>query len=132
MNIQRTVYEKINSISPNVELAQVEVELAMDFSFIMKSANDALKTTSVATDKLNKTAAAYREAKKMYDQYSKTSEGYQKNLDAYYKEYDKKANDLGIDTKTTQFYKEYQDTLQKIQEIKSNVEQMKNIISESK
>jgi len=57
---------------------------------------------------------------------------YQKNVDGYYKEYNKKASDLGIDTKTTQFYKEYLDVVSKIGQIADNVGQMKSAIDSAK
>jgi hypothetical protein len=113
-------------------LASQKVELAFDFSTIIKQTDDALKGTSSATDKLNKAAATFIEAKKAFDRYQKVPATYQKNVDGYYKEYNKKAQELGIDTKTTQFYQEYLTVVSKIGQISDNVGQMKTAISSVK
>jgi hypothetical protein len=128
MSELKTVYNKLFK----TELASQKVELAMDFSKIIKDTDTQLKSTSIASDKLNKAAAVYVEAKKAFERYKNVPSVYQKNVDGYYKEYDKKANDLGIDTKTTQFYKEYLDVVSKIGQIADNIEQMKSTIASSK
>jgi DNA-binding SARP family transcriptional activator len=114
------------------ELANQKVELAFDFSNYIKQTDTALKATGVATDKLNKAAALYAEAKKSLTQFQGVPDAYQKNIDAYYKNYDKTAKELGIDTKTTQFYKEYVDVASKIGQIKDNVDQMKSAVASVK
>jgi len=114
------------------ELANHKVELAFDFTNIMKSVDADLKGTSSAAEKLNKAASAYVAAKKSYDLYQKTPAALKKDADNYYKSYDKTAQTLGIDTKTTQFYKEYLDVVQKIGQIEDNVGQMKSAIDSSK
>jgi len=115
-----------------VELASRKIELAYDFGTIIKDTDSRLKSTSDAVAKLNKAAAAYIDAKKSYSQFQNVPKVYQKNVDAYYKEYDKKASDLGIDTKSTQFYKEYLDVVSKIGQIADNVNQMVTAISSTK
>jgi hypothetical protein len=121
-----------NKLFDKVELSSVKVELAFDFSTIIKQTDEALKGTSSATDKLNKAAASYIEAKKLFDRYQNVPSTYQKNVDAYYKEYNKKAQELGIDTKTTQFYQEYLTVVSKIGQISDNVGQMKSTIASVK
>lgn len=129
MSEQKTVF---NKLFKKEELASQKVDLAYDFGAIIKDTDSRLKSTGVATDKLNKAAAAYIEAKKAYEMFKNVPAVYQKNVDGYYKEYDKKAIDLGIDTKTTQFYKEYLDVVSKIGQISDNVEQMKLTIASAK
>lgn len=129
MSEQKTVF---NKLFKKEELASQKVELAYDFGAIIKDTDSRLKLTGAATDKLNKAAAAYIEAKKAYEMFKNVPAVYQKNVDGYYKEYDKKAIDLGIDTKTTQFYKEYLDVVSKIGQISDNVEQMKSTIASAK
>ncbi len=46
MNTKRTIYEKINSISPKVELAQVEVELGL-----LQDVEKNIETTGVKSQK---------------------------------------------------------------------------------
>ena len=121
-----------NKLFDKVELTSQKVELAFDFSTIIKQTDDALKGTSSATDKLNKAAATFIEAKKAFDRYQNVPATYQKNVDGYYKEYNKKAQELGIDTKTTQFYQEYLTVVSKIGQISDNVGQMKTAISSVK
>ncbi len=114
------------------QLASIKVELAYDFGTIIKDTDSRLKSTSDAVVKLNKAAAAFVDAKKAYSQFQNVPNVYKKNVDGYYKEYDKKASDLGIDTKTTQFYKEYLDVVSKIGQISDNVGQMKTAIDSAK
>jgi hypothetical protein len=121
-----------NKLFDKVKLSSVKVELAFDFSTIIKQTDEALKGTSSATDKLNKAAATYIEAKKSFDKFQNVPSTYQKNVDAYYKEYNKKAQELGIDTKTTQFYQEYLTVVSKIGQISDNVGQMKSTIASVK
>jgi hypothetical protein len=123
---------KILNTFQKTELATQKVELAMDFSVITKQTDSALKDTGVASAKLTKAAAAYADAKKAFPQYQNVPNVYQKNVDAYYKDYEKKANELGIDVKSTQFYKEYLDVVQKIGQISDNVSQMKESINSAK
>jgi hypothetical protein len=123
---------KTTNESSNVELSNHKVELAFDFTNIMKSVDSELKGTGSAADKLNKAATAYVAAKKSYDLYQKVPAALKKDVDNYYKSYDKTAQTLGIDTKTTQFYKEYLDVVQKIGQIEDNVGQMKSAIDSSK
>jgi hypothetical protein len=122
----------MNSLFRKTELASVKVELAYDFGTIIKDTDSRLKSTSDAVGKLNKAAAAFIDAKKAYSQFQNVPNVYQKNVDGYYKEYNKKASDLGIDTKTTQFYKEYLDVVSKIGQIADNVGQMKSAIDSAK
>lgn len=129
MSEQKTVF---NRLFKKEELASQKVELAMDFKVIIKQTDEALKGTSSATEKLNKAAANFNEAKKLFVRYENAPKFYQKNVDAYYKDYDKKASELGIDTKTTQFYKEYLDVVSKIGQIVDNVGQMKTAIVSTK
>ena len=121
-----------NKLFAKTELASHKVELAFDFSNIMKSVDADLKGSNSATEKLNKAAAAYVEAKKLFPRYEKTPAALKKDADNYYKSYDKTAQTLGIDTKTTQFYQEYLDVIQKIGQIEDNVGQMKSAINSSK
>jgi hypothetical protein len=121
-----------NKLFAKTELASHKVELAFDFSNIMKSVDADLKGSNSATEKLNKAAAAYIEAKKLFPRYEKTPAALKKDADNYYKSYDKTAQTLGIDTKTTQFYQEYLDVIQKIGQIEDNVGQMKSAINSSK
>jgi hypothetical protein len=72
-----------NKLFDKVELSSVKVELAFDFSTIIKQTDEALKGTSSATDKLNKAAATYIEAKKSFDKFQNVPSTYQKNVDAY-------------------------------------------------
>ena len=129
MSEQKTVF---NKLFKKEEIASQKVELAYDFGAIIKDTDSRLKLTGAATEKLNKAAAAYIEAKKAYEMFKNVPAVYQKNVDGYYKEYDKKAIDLGIDTKTTQFYKEYLDVVSKIGQISDNIEQMKSTIASAK
>lgn len=122
----------MKSLFGKTELSSVKVELAFDFSTITKQTDAKLKETSSAAVKLNKAAAEYASAKKLYTQFLNVPSTYQKNVDSYYKEYDKKASELGIDTKSTQFYKEYLDVVSKIGQISDNVGQMKEAIASAK
>jgi len=126
--------EKIvmNALFGKTELKSEKVELAFDFSTIIKQTETALKDTSSASAKLNKAAADYANAKKAYSQFQNVPSTYQKNVDGYFKEYAKKAAELNIDVKSTQFYKEYLDVVSKIGQIADNVGQMKEAISSAK
>ena len=129
MSTEKLVFK---SLFGKTELASEKVELAYDFGTIIKQTDSALKDTSAASAKLNKAVAAYIDAKKAYSQFQNVPNAYQKNVDGYYREYDKKAADLGIDTKSTQFYKEYLDVVSKIGQISDNVGQMKSSIDSAK
>ena len=114
------------------ELASQKVELAFDFTTIIKQTDIALKDTSSASAKLSKAAADYANAKKAFSQFQNVPSTYQKNVDGYFKEYSKKAAELNIDVKSTQFYKEYLDVVSKIGQIADNVGQMKEAIASAK
>lgn len=122
----------MNSLFGKTELASVKVELAFDFGTIIKDTDSGLKSTSDAVGKLNKAAAAFIDAKKAFSQFQNVPSVYQKNVDGYYKEYAKKAAELNIDVKSTQFYKEYLDVVSKIGQISDNVGQMKEAIASAK
>jgi hypothetical protein len=122
----------MNSLFGKTELKSEKVELAFDFGTITKQTDTALKDTSSASAKLNKAAADYAIAKKAFSQYQNVPSTYQKNVDGYYKEYAKKASELNIDVKSTQFYKEYLDVVSKIGQIADNVGQMKEAIASAK
>ena len=122
----------MNSLFGKTELASVKVELAFDFGTIIKDTDSGLKSTSDAVGKLNKAAAAFIDAKKAFSQFPNVPSVYQKNVDGYYKEYAKKAAELNIDVKSTQFYKEYLDVVSKIGQISDNVGQMKEAIASAK
>jgi len=122
----------MQSLFGKVELKSEKVELAFDFTTITKQTDVALKDTSSASAKLNKAAADYVNAKKSFSQYQNVPSTYQKNVDGYFKEYDKKASELNIDVKSTQFYKEYLDVVSKIGQISDNVSQMKDAIASTK
>jgi len=122
----------MNALFGKTKLASEKIELGFDFSQITKQTDSALKESSSATAKLNKDAAAFAESKKSFSKFQNVPSTYQKNVDSYYKEYDKKASELGIDTKSTQFYKEYLDVVSKIGQISDNVSQMKDAIASAK
>ena len=122
----------MNSLFGKTELASVKVELAYDFGTIIKDTDSRLKSTSDAVAKLNKATAAFIDAKKAYSQFQNVPSTYQKNVDGYYKEYAKKAAELNIDVKSTQFYQEYLNVVSKIGQIADNVGQMKSSIDSAK
>jgi len=91
----------------NVELKSNVIELALDFTKIQSTIDKELKIMLANDAKLQKAAPAFKAAKEAALQYQNIPTRQQKDLDAYYKDYAKKATELGIDVKTTQFFQEY-------------------------
>jgi thymidylate synthase len=124
-NIDLSKYEKYGKEKEAVELSKVDVNLAMDFSSIQKRVETRLKDLNKIHNTFLKIAPKIEEVKKGYSELKNVANFEQKEVNKYYNEYDKKAKDLGIDTKSTVFYKEYLDVFNKI-------EQMEDIIADLK
>jgi hypothetical protein len=98
---------KFDKFNNNVELKSDVIELALDFTKIQATIDKELKIMLANDAKLQKIAPAFKAAKESALQYQNIPARQQKDLDAYYKDYAKKALELGIDVKTTQFFQEY-------------------------
>jgi len=125
-------FRKVAELSnkENVELKKVElsaekVELKMDFSQIKKRVDSRLKELNKIHNVFIKLLPKIQEVKKGYESLKSTPKFEEKEVEKYFKDFDKKASDLGIDTKTTQFYKEYLDTIDKVGQMDDIVQDLK-------
>lgn len=121
---EKTVYSKLFK-SEQVDLASEKVELAMDFSAIKKRVDSRLKELNKIHNTFLKLVPKLEEVKKGYSQMKGVATFENKEVEKYFKEFDKKAKDLGIDTKTTQFYKEYLDAIDKVEQMEDIIEDLK-------
>ena len=122
MNTEKTVFSKLFK-PENVELASQKIELAMDFKTILKELEKSLQESNKQLSQISKHAKAYIQAKNP----ERKGVGSSNKVSAFYKDYSKKANDLGIDVKATMFYKEYLDALDLISKINGNVDEVRAI-----
>ena len=105
MNNLKKVYKHLNKEDLSIQ----KVELAMDFSSILKELRNDLSKIEKQAAQLNKLASAFAKAKN--PDRSGIPQNRRKKIQAFFKDFSKKANDLGIDVKSTQFYKEYTEAL---------------------
>ena len=122
MNTQREVFNKLFK-EEKTELATQKIELAMDFKTILKGLEKSLQESDKQLAQISKHAKAYIQAKNP----ERKGVGSSNKVSAFYKDYSKKANDLGIDVKKTMFYKEYLSALDLISQINGNVDKVKTI-----
>ena len=119
MSTIKTVLKHLNKEERSVQ----KVDLAMDFSSILKElTNDVSKTKKQASD-LEKFASSFVKAKN--PDRSGVFKNRQKKVTAFYKDFSKKAADLGIDVKSTQFYKEFNKALDLLNELRKLSEDIK-------
>ena len=127
--------EKVYSRLPKTELSEIElatqkIELAMDFSAILKELQADVSKSNKQQAQLEKIAKQFIDAKS--PDRSGVPANRQKKVNAFYKDFEKKAKDLGIDVRTTQFYKEYQTALDLIDQVKDTVMEVNSIIKSVK
>ena len=127
--------EKVYSRLPKTDLSEIElatqkIELAMDFSAILKELQADVSKSNKQQAQLEKIAKQFIAAKS--PDRSGVPANRQKKVNAFYKDFEKKAKDLGIDVRTTQFYKEYQNALDLIDQVKDTVMEVKSIIKSVK
>ena len=127
--------EKVYSKLPKVELSEVElatqkVELALDFKAILKELESDVAKSNKQQGQLAKLAKSFIAAKN--PDRSGVPANRQKGVNAFYKDYAKKAGELGIDVKGTMFFKEYQLALDLIDQLKDTSMEIKNIIKSIK
>lgn len=125
MNTHKTVRAALFSEPKKVELSAEKVELKMDFSQIKKRVDSRLKELNKIHNVFIKLLPKIQEVKKGYESLKSTPKFEEKEVEKYFKDFDKKASDLGIDTKTTQFYKEYLDTIDKVGQMDDIVQDLK-------
>ena len=116
----------LNGMSDKVDLKAEKIELAMDFSVIKKRVDSRLKELNKIDNAFMKILPKIEEAKKGYESLKGTPAFEQKQGEKYFSEYDKKAKDLGIDTKGTTFYKEYLDVMDKVGQMKDIIDNLKS------
>lgn len=108
-----------------VELASERVDLKMDFSVIKKRVDSKLKALNKTHNVFIKLVPKLEQVKKEYESMKNVGKFEEKELDKYYKEYDKKTSELGIDIKTTKFYKEFFDVDDQVGQINDIIDDLK-------
>ena len=110
MNTKRTVYEKINSISPKVELSQVEVALSL-IDDLRKQANTSSKLNAENINLIEKVRSNFKESLSILKKVeSETQKGYKMALDlgvgeSLYKEFlSSVQGDISVNQKLLQKY----------------------------
>ena len=124
-NIDLSKYEKYGKEVEAVELSGEKIELKMDFSQIQKRVDSRLKELNKIHNIFLKLLPKLEEVKKGYDQMKGVANFESKELDKYFNNYDKLAKELGIDTKGTQFYKEYLDVADKVEQMTDIIDDLK-------
>tara|TARA_R110000803_G_scaffold208449_1_gene277127 strand:- start:59 stop:442 length:384 start_codon:yes stop_codon:yes gene_type:complete len=122
MSIEKRIFEVLFK-EDKTELSTQKVELAMDFKTILKGLEKSLSSSDKQLSAMSKHAKAYIQAKNP----ERKGVGSSNKVSSFYKDYSKKANDLGIDVKKTMFYKEYLSALDLISQINANVDKVKAI-----
>ena len=129
MNTQKEVFNKLFK-EEKVELATQKVELAMDFNSILKDLNKDVDATNKQQAIISKHAKAFIQAKN--PDRSGRVKFQSGRVKAFYKDFSKKAADLGIKVESTMFYKEYQQALNLISQLEDNVGEIKSIVNSVK
>jgi hypothetical protein len=122
--------DKVYSKLPKTELATEKVELAMDFNAILKELQADIKKSNKQEVSLSKLAKSFIDAKS--PDRSGLAANREKKVNAFFKDFSKKANELGIDVKTTQFFKEYQLAQDLVDQLKDTAMEVKSIIKSIK
>jgi len=129
MNTQKEVFNKLFK-EDKTELATQKIELAMDFSLILKDLNKDVDVTNKQQDLLSKHAKSFIQAKN--PDRSGRIKFQSGRVKAFYKDFSKKAADLGIKVESTMFYKEYQQALDLISQLEDNIGEIKGIVNSVK
>jgi hypothetical protein len=116
------LYDKIFN---KVELSSEQVNLKMDFSVIQKRVSSRLKELNKTHNAFLKLLPKLEQVKKDYDSMKGVGKFEDKELNKYYKDFDKKASELGIDTRSTQFYKEFLDVQDQVGQINDIIDDLK-------
>ena len=119
MNNLKKVYKYLNKEEMSVQ----KIDLAMDFSSILKELRNDLGKAEKQAAQLNKLASAFVKASN--PDRSGVPQNRLKGVESFFKDFSKKANDLGIDVKSTQFYKEYTEALGMIGKLRRAVDDIK-------
>jgi|TARA_B110000908_G_scaffold167424_1_gene220349 t-SNARE complex subunit (syntaxin) len=119
MNNLKKVYKHLNKKN----LSTQKVELAMDFNSILKEVKNDLSKIEKQASQLNKLASSFAKAKN--PDLSGVPQNRRKKIQTFFKEFSKKANDLGIDVKSTVFYKEYLDALGTVGKMERGLDDIK-------
>jgi hypothetical protein len=129
MNTQREVFNKLFK-EEKTELATQKIELAMDFDSILKDLKKDVANSNKQVAQMSKHAKAFIQAKN--PDRSGVAKGRASKVSSFFKDYSKKANDLGIDVKKTMFYKEYLNALDFIGQLNKDVDDVKSILKSVK
>ena len=126
MNTQKNVNQRLSKLytkqaESKQELSSEKVELAMDFSSILKQLRGDVDKTNKQTAQMDKAAKAFVAASN--PDFTGVPSSRAKDVQAFFKDFSKKAADLGIDVKSTQFYKEYQEALDLVSQLEDNAGQ---------
>ena len=116
-------YKRVLKHLNKEELSKQNVELAMDFSAILKELTNDVSKTRKQASQLEKFASSFVKAKN--PDRSGVFKNRQQKVTAFYKDFSKKAADLGIDVKSTQFYKEFDKALDLLNELRKLSEDIK-------
>ena len=116
-------YKRVLKHLNKEELSKQNVELAMDFSAILKELTNDVSKTRKQSVQLQKLASSFVKAKN--PDRSGVYKNRQQKVNAFYKDFSKKAADLGIDVKSTQFYKEFDNALDLLNELRKLSEDIK-------
>lgn len=119
MNNLKKVYKHLNKKDLSVQ----KVELAMDFNSILKEVKNDLSKIEKQASQLNKLASSFAKVKN--PDRSGIPQNRRKKIQTFFKEFSKKANDLGIDVKSTVFYKEYLDALDTVGKMERALDDIK-------
>ena len=128
--LEKLPNQEVELSAHKIELATQKIELAMDFSAILKELQADVSKSNKQQAQLEKIAKQFIDAKS--PDRSGVPANRQKKVNAFYKDFEKKAKDLGIDVRTTQFYKEYQTALDLIDQVKDTVMEVNSIIKSVK
>ena len=119
MNNLKKVYKHLNKEEMSVQ----KIELAMEFSSILKQLRKDVGESEKQAAQLSKLASAFVKASN--PDISGVPKNRLKKVEAFFKDYSKKANELGIDVKSTMFYKEYTEALGMVGKVERAVNDIK-------
>lgn len=120
MNTEKRVNERIAKVA----LKNHKVDLAKISSF-MPIIKGNLKATQKQVQQFQKAEAIYSQANK--SDYSKSPQGLEKDINAAWDDFSKKAKDIDINPLATDMYKEYQVALDLIDQINDNVMEIERL-----
>jgi len=129
MNVSKQVFSRLFK-EERIELEAHRIELAMDFSDITKKVQKGLNDSNKQVSTMSKASKQLIAARN--PDFTSQPSALLKQINSFYKDYSKKAADLGIDVKGTNFYKDYIKALDLYAEYEKNAKEYKDIIKSIK